>query len=272
MNNIRFLLLGLFFLLSAAVYAQQEDSRKTAKQQKREERRRKINEMIRQSEEGVLLFSKQTVLGAQLRTNGYGIFFETGRMKTAHKTQYYSVDFTEIKHPKENKQSNNGFLFGNPYIYAKENYFYQLKPGYGEQIMLGQKGNKNGIAVFVKYGGGLSLGLLRPYYLEVEDPSTPGRTKIIKYTSADSALFLGTGIIGGTGFTKGWNEIKLRPGLFVKSSLSFDFARFNETVSGVEIGVSADVYFSKIPIMVKQKQRQFFFQGHIALLFGHRRN
>jgi hypothetical protein len=42
-------------------------------------------------------------------------------------------------------------------------------------------------------------------------------------------------------------------------------------VSGIEVGVSLEFYGSKIPIMVDQKDKQLFFQGYIAILFGRRK-
>ncbi len=258
----------LVFLFSAS--AQDTTQKKTPKNDKREERRQKVSGLIRQAEEGVLIYRKQNLFGLQFRTNGYGAFYELGRMKTNRKTNIYRVDFTEIKHQKEDKQPNDGFLFGNPFIYGKINHFYQLTLAFGQQYILGQKGNKNGVAVSAVYNGGLALGLLRPYYIEVQDPLT-GDSRTIKYSKADSALFLGNTIIGGAGFGKGWSEIKIKPGAFAKAALRFDYGRFNEVVSGIEAGISAEFYSEKIPIMASQKDKQFFFQGYIAILFGRRK-
>lgn len=260
-------LTALFALMAIAIFAQE----KTTKEEKKEAKQKKINTMIKQAEEGVLIFRRQSIFGVQGRTTGYGIFYELGRMKTNRKTNIYRIDLTEIKHQKEQKlPSGGGLVFGNPFIYGKINSFYQLNLGFGQQYILGQKGNKNGVSLSAVFEGGLALGLLRPYYIEVEDPSG-GDNKIIKYSKADSLLFLGPTIIGGGGFGKGWNEMKVRPGGFVKTALRFDYGRFNEVVSGVEIGLSLDFYGQKIPIMVDQKQKQLFFQGYIAILFGRRK-
>ena len=250
--------------------AQDEQEKKDKKEARREEKKKKINDIIRQDEEGVLIYSKQSIFGLQLRTNGYGIFFEKGKMKSQRNTMVYSIEFNEIKHPKEDKLPNGtgGFSFGNPYVYGKINNFYQLQLGFGVQHILGQKGNKNGVAVSVVYKGGLSMGLLRPYYIEIEEN---GANRTIKYSAETDSLFKFGFIIGGGGLGKGWDEIKMKPGAFAKTGLRFDFGRFNEVVSGIEVGVSAEVYSSKIPIMLLQKEKQFYYQGHISIMFGHRR-
>lgn len=258
----------VIFIFSLTITTYSQSSREERKE-KKEQRRAKINELARQAEEGVLVYEKQTVFGIQLRTNGYGIFYEKGKMKTNRKTNFFRIDLTEIKEPKEEKRYGTSYIFGNSYIYGKRNYFYPLTVGYGQQYILGQKGNKNGVAVAATYSAGLSLGLMRPYYLKVEDQQGE---RFIKYSSVDSLLFLDESIIlSGGGFGKGWGEIKLRPGAFVKGSLRFDFGRFNESVTALEIGASLDAYASKIPIMLLQKERRLFTQVHVALLFGKRR-
>jgi hypothetical protein len=260
-------LLLFLFSLTLAVSAQ---DKKNERNEKKEARRKKVSELIKQSEEGVLIYSKQSIFGFQFRTNGYGAFYELGKMKSNRKTNIYRIDITEIKHPKEEKLQANGIIFGNPFIFGKINNFYQVTLGFGQQYILGQKGNKNGVAVSAIFNGGLAIGLLKPYYLEVQDPVT-GNNKVIKYAGADTTLFLGQTIIGNGGFGKGWNELKVKPGAFLKTALRFDYGRFNEVVSGIEVGLSAEFYSAKIPIMVDQKDKQLFFQGYISILFGRRK-
>jgi hypothetical protein len=265
-------LLFLFSILTVTVAAFAQDStgtRKSSKQEKKQERRQKINTMIRQDEEGVMAYHKQNIFGIQLRTLGYGLLYEIGRTKTTRKTTIYGIELSEIKNQKEEKLPTGGFIIGNRYIYGKINNFYQFKLGIGQQYILGEKGNKNGVSVSAVYGGGLSMGFLRPYYIQVADGS--GNALTIKYTPQDSALFTGQSIIGGGGLGKGWGELKLRPGAYAKAGLRFDYGRFNEIVSAIEVGVSVDAYAKKIPIMLAQKDKQIFFQGYLALEFGRRK-
>jgi hypothetical protein len=241
----------------------------TSKKERKEQRRQKVADLMRQAEEGVLVYSKQSIFGVQLRTSGYGAFYELGKMKTNRKTNIYRIDFAEVKENKEEKLLGNSF-FGNSFIYGKINYFYPITLGFGQQYILGQKGNKNGVAVSAIYNAGISIGLLRPYYVSVDDPLTQ-ENRTIKYTPEDSAIFLGPTITGGGGFSKGWSEIKVRPGVFGKVAMRFDYGRFNESVSGLEIGMSADFYASKIPILLFQKERRLFVQAYVAILFGRRK-
>ena len=268
----KLIIIAGIFSIALSVRAQDTtDTRRLSRDERKEEKRERVNAMIKQEEEGVLSFHKQSVFGFMLRTNGYGAFYELGKMKSPRKSNIYSFEISEIKHSKEEKSSSGAFFFGNPYIYGKINNFYQAKLGFGQQYIFGQKGNKNGVAVTGIYQGGLSLGLLRPYYLEVTDVNN-NQNRTIKFTPEDSALFVDNSVIlGGAGFGKGWGEMKMNPGAYAKVALRFDYGRFNEMVSALEIGLSVDAYSKKVPLMLFNEDKQFFLQGHIAILFGRRR-
>src|SRR5687768_9157338 len=145
-NAVKKLLALSLIILPSLLFAQDSTNTRSSRQDRKSEKRDRISAMIKQEEEGILVYHKQNVFGLQLRTDGYGLFYELGRMKSPRFTNLYLIEFTEIKHPKEERTQSDGF-FNNSYIYGKINNFYQLKLGFGQQYIFGQKGNKNGIAV-----------------------------------------------------------------------------------------------------------------------------
>ena len=161
----------------------------------------------------------------------------------------------------------SGFNF-NSLIFGKMNNFYQFKLGMGQQRIIGGKGNKNGVAVMAIYGGGLTAGLLKPYYVDVAGGFRSTYPTIIDSAFAGNADYNET---GASGLTVGWNELKIKPGAHVKAAMRFDYGRFNETVTAVEIGVTAEYYADKIPQMAYNKERHFFFNGYISILLGRRK-
>ena len=54
-----------------------------------------------------------------------------------------------------------------------------------QQKLIGGKGNKNGVATSLLYGGGIAVALMKPYYLEVQETSS-NQAKLVKY--ADDTL------------------------------------------------------------------------------------
>jgi len=269
------ILVSLLVVISFSVAAQDSTSRKKTREERKAEKRERINAIAKQEEEGALIYAKQSIFAFQVRSNGYGGFYELAKFKNRRKSNTYSIEFTEIKDAKEEKSptSSGFFAFNNPYIFGKINNFYQLKLGFGQQYLLGQKGNKNGVAVAFIYQGGFSGGFLRPYYLDVSDTNNTDRQiKFNPENAYDSALFLNIAAIrGSSGLGTGWGEMGFKPGLYAKAALRFDYGRYNEVVSGVEIGFSIDVYSSKIPILLFADQKQVFMQAHIAILFGRRK-
>ena len=198
---IHILFLHVFVLSIMSSFAQTNPTRPT-RDQKKQERQKRLNDLMKQYEEGSLIYSKQSAFGFKLNTDGWGVLYEHGKYKTITKTNLWWLEFGERKSHKEEKVTTGediggGFiLVGNPYVYGKRNNFYSLKLGFGRQHLIGGKGNKNGVAVSGIYGGGLSLGYLKPYYLNVEDPST-GETRDIKYSDSTKADFLDPSIITG---------------------------------------------------------------------------
>jgi len=274
--EVKKLFLVIFVLGSLAVSAQQKvkTSGVDAKQQQRAERREKINQLIKQEEEGALIFQKQGAFGFKFNTDAWSMFYEHGKYKTITKTNLWWLEFGERKHPKEEKvptlSASSGFLIISSYIYGKRNNFYYLKAGLGQQTLIGGKGNKNGVAVSAIYGGGLTMGLLKPYYIEIQNPNTNKREEI-KYNNNDSFFLDPTIIIGRGSLTKGLNEIQFVPGVHARAALRFDYGRYNEVLSAIEVGVNAEYYTKSMPILLLNPEKKFFFNAYIALVFGKRK-
>lgn len=236
------------------------------KKQRQAEKRAHVNSLVKQEEEGVIAYKKSFVFGAKLINDGYGVFFELGRASSVKKSTLYQLEISERKHIKEDKQSYP-FINSVPFIYGKENFFYPVKLGVQQQVLLGNKSNKNGVSITANYGGGLSLALLRPYYVQVQKGN---EFVYVKYNSPDSLLFLNSPV-GGPTLSKGWSDLTVTPGVYAKTSVRFDYGSYNEIVSAIEVGLSGEYYTKKIPILLKATQRQFFFSAYVAFVFGKRK-
>lgn len=249
-------------------YSQGKDIR----QQKKEEKKEKLREMMMQEEQGAIIYQKQTIFGVKLNTDGYGAFLEFARFKTARKSNLFSLELGERKSSKEEKiTSAQGGYLSNPYIFGKINNFYYAKLGYAQQRLIGNKGNKNGVAVSAIYGGGFSAALLKPYYLKVADPNSNEVTDV-KYNNNDDVFLDNQNLVlGAAGFGKGFGEMKFTPGAFVKTAMRFDYGRYNELVSAIEVGLHVEVYSKKIPMMLLNKDKQLFFNAYAAIAFGRRK-
>ncbi len=256
-------------IIGLALGAAAQDTQKSRKEDRREKRKIRITEIVKQEEEGVITYKKQFAGGIKLTTDGYGAFLEIGRAQSVKKGLLFQLDIAERKHPKESKQENLS-TFGRsvPFIYGKTNFFYPVKLGVQQQFLLGNKSNKNGVSITANAGGGLTLGLLRPYKVAVD---SAGQILYVGIKD-DSAAFLNPGrIIGGPNAGTGFNKMKINPGLYAKTALRFDYGKYNEMVNALEVGLTAEFYSKKVSQIAFQKDNQFFFSAFVAIIFGKRK-
>jgi hypothetical protein len=273
-------LCSLLTLIMFSVQAQDtnEASTKQSKQAKQQARREKVNQMAKAEEEGAIIYHKEWVLGAKFYSDGLAAHFQKAKMKSNYKSNWYLVEVGVRKANNEYKIGSDdisiGFALTRPYIYAKQNVFLQTKFGIGQQYLIGGKGNKNGVAVMALYGGGLSLGLLKPYYIEKFDASANQMIEMrwLGGGNRTDTLFMDPSVQGtSAGFFKGFGDLKFRPGVFAKTGLRFDYGRFNEMVSAIECGINAEFYPQEMPIMVDNPAKRFFANFYVAVEFGRRK-
>ena len=268
-------MLKIFFIFLAiastpTLFAQQ------TKAEKKQQKQQKINALIQQDEEGVVTYTKSTAFGFKLVNDGYGGFLEIGRAQSVKKSLLFQLDISERRNIKEEKQTDPQYA-GPAIIFAKINYFYPVKLGVQQQFLLGNKNNKNGVSITGNVGGGLSIAFLRAYYLNVYDTSNSVfQRKAIKYNGPDSALFVNNYdlyYLQATGPTigQGWGDLKLTPGAYAKAALRFDYGRYNEVISAIEVGVTAEFYAKKIPQLVYVDPQQLFLNAYVSIIFGKRK-
>ncbi|HVI45989.1 MAG TPA: hypothetical protein VM802_14025 [Chitinophaga sp.] len=265
--------------ISSGLYAQTANtsttSTKQSKRAEKEQRKLKKIAILREQEEGENVFEREFSAGARLNTDGWTGFAELGYRKNRKIVNYFQLEVSEKRNHKEDKRPGGGTGYSfteRPYIFGKQNNFYPVKLGIGQRYLIGGKANKNGVEVSAIYYGGVSIGLLKPYYLTVRS-KTGDQVETIKYNPNDEGNFLQADrIYGAGGFGKGWSELSVIPGLHAKLGMRFDWAHFNEVVSALEIGVNAEMYTKKVPIMVTENNKQLFFNAYVGIQFGKRWN
>jgi len=65
--------------------------------------------------------------------------------------------------------------------------------------------------------------------------------------------------------------MKFTPGAFLKTAIRFDYGRYNELVSAIEVGVNVEFYSKKQPVMLLNQDKQMFFNAYAAIAFGKRK-
>ncbi len=230
---------------------------------------------------GILYFREQSG-GIKIKTNGWGVFYEKGKYLNIHRTRIIQFHFDFVRHPKEIKQQTE-YSFVAPTLespkafkYGKKNSFFALKAGYGYRKKISEKANKNGVEVSMTYLAGVSLGILKPYYLRLIYPVIDSNPNVDyyqiidqRYSEANADKFLDWySIYGYSGFSYGLKEITPVPGGFAKFGFNFDWAGYDDFIRALEVGVEADLYYRNVPLMITEKNYPYFVSLYLSFQLG----
>ena len=186
--------------------------------------------------------------------------------------RYLSIELVNVRHPKEIQSSISSF--GSRFIDGKENYLFVVRPQYGREVKLFQRSTDEGIAVSGILAGGPSLGIIKPYYLEVSFGNTTRQVPASQVNGSTTPT--GESVTGKGNFFQGLDESKFTVGLNVKAALSFELSAFRTNTTGIEIGFLAEAFPNKIVIIPNTTaggnrtdgNQSFFTSGYITLFFG----
>ncbi len=236
-----------------------------------------------------IVFKREFSMGLKAHTHGYGISANFVRINNIFKKKYIEVEIMNLKHPKERRQQSpfaSGRNSARGYIYGKKNSFYTINLNFGTMHTITNKGQRNGVQVSWYYSYGPSLGIVKPYYLElIYDVNEVGNlvTRNERYTEENASWFLNNGLIyGASGITYGWDQINLFPGIQLKGGFNFDWAKFYEMVKSIEVGAMINVHaglvknsdgdlkVSRVPIMIEDKNSFIFTNLYLRLNIGKR--
>lgn len=218
-------------------------------------------------EEKPVLMKNEVTIAFFAHSSGIGGEVRRSFNITGYKKRFYEIDFLGMKHPKEYKTINQNFDHAKSYVYGKLNTFSILRLGAGLQRTLYSKAEKNGVEIRMIYSGGLSLGILKPVYLDILESLGNNEYDIVvkKY---DPNVQNQEDIYGRAPFTDGLGEIKFRPGLYGKLGYCFEYAPIFENVKALEVGVAFDAFPKEIPIMAFAKNKQLFLTFYITIMYG----
>lgn len=231
------------------------------------------------TEKGIIYNSEQSV-DLRVNTNGFSIGYNQGKIKTFYKTNIFYFDITLHRDIKENRQ-NNKVIFAptnetsTAFYYGKTNSLYTIKAGKGIKRYWSDKATKKGVMVGYLLEGGITVGILQPYYIKVatlnEDTGLP-ELKEIKYGAGSDDLFLDNSrIFGRASLSKGLFESTFIPGIHLQAGLHSDFGKYDDFLKALQVGIMANIFTQPIQLMVNQPKRPYMLNLYLSLQFGRRR-
>lgn len=230
------------------------------------------------------IYNEEVAGDLRIHTNGFTIGFNLGKIKTYYKTTYNHFSIGYINDPREKKQNKNislpSVVPSSSFIYGKQNNLLILRAGKGVKRYWTDKAKRRGVSIGYHYEAGPALGFLKPYYLNIlyiEDGGSPGyRIQEEKYSESNRETFLDdNAIYGGTGYFKGFNEMKIVPGIQAHAGILISMGAYEEYVRNLQIGVMADVFIKDMPIMIETENissKPYFINLYLNFQFGKRTN
>ena len=175
--------------------------------------------------------------------------------------QYLSLEVVNVRHPREisSQASSNG-----SYTFGKQNFLLVIRPQYGRAITLFQRNADEGVSVNAILAVGPSLGIIKPYYVEIAETNTSTRTISVAASKLPSSAI----VLGSGSFFQGFSESQITVGLHAKAAVSFELSAFHSNTTGIEIGVLGEAFPRTIPIMSFGTNRAVYTSAYVTLFFG----
>lgn len=191
--------------------------------------------------------------------------------KTTTKYLVYELEWAKIKHPKEVRVQNTQFANARSFIYGKQNVFGTLRTGLGRRVVLGEKLGLRGVEVSLAGSGGISLGVLKPVYLDVAGAVGSGNENTLRSERFEVERHLSADIFGTSEFSQGLDELSFRPGLYGKLGVLFEFADYETDIKGIEVGFAFDAFpGGPVPILALAENYAFWPTFYVSATLGRR--
>lgn len=216
------------------------------------------------------VYERAHSFGLNFHSRGYAANFRYSKFVDGYTLRGFEIELTKLRHPKEVLTSND--VFGNTrgFVVGRTNSFYSLRLGIVQENILFDKTDKSTVSIAWVNAGGLSLGLLKPIYLQVQRLGPQDNEPFLSIERYEGGLPPGN-IRGEANFLKGFNEIALRPGIYYKSGVAFDYQLMDDRITSLEVGVAYDYFFADVPIFYdpdKNINWSGFFQIYLSVNFG----
>jgi hypothetical protein len=205
-------------------------------------------------------------LGLQARARTVGFDGKYAIQKSEDVYSIFDFDLVTIKHPKEQKVTNPLFPDPSPFVFGKLNTLYNFRLGYGKKKTLGKRVSRNTINISVLGVAGLNIGILKPIYLDIYHNDAKG--EYFAQERYDPAIHNESNIIGSSGFGYGFGELKMKPGIYLKSGIEFGWGNYQTNYKAIEVGAIVDAFFSEIPLMYLTDNKQFYSGFYISFAFA----
>jgi hypothetical protein len=219
-------------------------------------------------EQSKIFYRNEKSAGLVLNTCGFGMNLRYGQRVDYLNKRLYEMDLSFVKDLKEVKISNPYFPNNRGFVFGKLNSFFHLSGGYGHQHEVFRKFDVGGISIRYCYSGGATLGFYKPIYYDILYPISSSYEFVIETEKFNPTIHQATDIYGRASFLKGFDELKLVPGIYGKFGVSFEYSKYDEVLHAIDIGLQLHTFLTPVPIMAGDKHSRFFPAIYVSYHIG----
>lgn len=219
------------------------------------------------NEQQKIFFRNERSFAVILSSDGFGFSYREAKRTNYLNKNFFELEAGNLKNPREYRMSNPLYQTPGTFIYGKINSPFYLRGSYGRQRELFKKADLGGVAVRFFYSAGPVIAIYKPIYYKILYPVSPYEFDL-KEEKLDVNLHPPYDIYSKASFTKGLDETKLLPGLFVKTGFNFEYSKQEKLIHAVETGITFSAFMKEIPIMATTNNKALFFALFVSYRFG----
>lgn len=219
------------------------------------------------NEQQKVFFRNEMSFAILLNSNGIGVSYREAKRIDFLNKRFVEIEAGTLKHPKEYKISNPYTQSGS-FVFGKLNSTFFLRGGVGRQHEIFKKADLGGVAIRYFYSAGPVIAFYKPIFYKVLYPTSTINEYEIRLEKFEASFSLPQEIYSRASFFKGFDEIKVLPGLFAKGGFNFEYSKEDKLIHAIELGGQINAFPKKIPIMAGSENNNLFFSLFVSYRFG----
>ncbi len=208
--------------------------------------------------------------GLIYKSSGLGFAYQNKLDAGKGLGKQFDLELATYRHPQETKTFNADINNPTPFVFGKQNKVAILKAQYSLSHKISQFSDAQRIGIDINCGAGLSVGFLKPVYINMIYPDGAGYEIIVSEKYDPLKHTDKTRIAGYSDGRIGLNEITYKTGLSASASIGFMWGYYTNFPKRLEAGFYSEFFNKGLPVMAFAKNRNFQNGIFLKLLFGKR--
>jgi len=219
------------------------------------------------NEQQKVFFRNERSFAILVNTDGFGFSYREGKRLDYLNKRLIEFDLGTLRHPKEVKLSNPYYQTPGTFVFGKINSVIFIRGGLGHQHELYKKADLGGVAIRYFFSGGPVIAFYKPIYYKILHALSSNEFEIVE-EKLDIKKHEPSMIYSKSSFTKGFNELKLLPGIYGKGGFNFEYSKQDKVIHAIEAGAQINIFPKKIPIMSTTSNKAIFMSLFVSYRFG----